>query len=77
MLQKIYLYQIQKRRGSLSSELKVNATQINNLGRNLVSTKNGDIQIVAKSIENTQSADKVSISIELKYIDKVIEKDKQ
>ncbi len=65
-----------KRRGSLSSELKVNATQINNLGRNLVSTKNGDIQIVAKSIENTQSADKVSISIELKYIDKVIEKDK-
>ena len=66
-----------KRRGSLSSELKVNATQINNLGRNLVSTKNGDIQIVAKSIENTQSADKVSISIELKYIDKVIEKDKQ
>ena len=66
-----------KRRGSLSSELKVNATQINNLGRNLVGTKNGDIQIVAKSIENTQSADKVSISIELKYIDKVIEKDKQ
>ena len=63
-----------KRRGSLSSELKVNAAQINNLGRNLVSTKNGDIQIVAKSIENTQSADKVSISIELKYIDKVIEK---
>ena len=66
-----------KRRGSLSSELKVNATQINNLGRNLVSTKNGDIQIVAKSIENTQSADKVSISIELNYIDKVLEKDKQ
>ena len=66
-----------KRRGSLSSELKVNATQINNLGRNLVSTKNGDIQIVAKSIENTQSADKVSISIELKYIDKVLKKDKQ
>ena len=66
-----------KRRGSLSSELKVNATQINNLGRNLVSTKNGDIQIVAKSIENTQSADKVPISIELKYIDQVIEKDKQ
>ena len=66
-----------KRRGSLSSELKVNATQINNLGRNLVSTKNGDIQIVAKSIDNSQSADKVSISIELKYIDKVIEKDKQ
>ena len=65
-----------KRRGSLSSELKVNATQINNLGRNLVSTKNGDIQIVAKSIENTQSADKVSISIELKGIDKVLEKDK-
>ena len=65
-----------KRRGSLSSELKVNATQINNLGRNLVSTKNGDIQIVAKSIENTQSADKVAISIELKYIDKVQEKDK-
>ncbi len=65
-----------KRRGSLSSELKVNATQINNLGRNLVNTKNGDIQIFAKAIENTQRADKVSISIELKYIDKVLEKDK-
>ena len=66
-----------KRRGSLSSELKVNATQINNLGRNLVDKKSGDILIVAKSVENTQSADKVSISIELKYIDKVLEKDKQ
>ena len=54
-----------KRRGSLSSELKVNATQINNLGKNLVSRKKGDIQIIAKAIDDSQSADKVSISIEL------------
>jgi len=31
-----------KRRGSLSSELTVNASQINNLGKNLVSRKKGD-----------------------------------
>jgi len=54
-----------KRRGSLSSELKVNATQINNLGKNLVSRKKGDIQIIAIALEDSQSADKVSISLEL------------
>ncbi len=59
-----------KRRGSLSSELKVNATQINNLGKNLVGRKKGDIQIVAKSINDSQSADKVSISLELKSLER-------
>ncbi len=58
-----------KRRGSLSSELKINATQINNLGKNLVARKKGDFQIIAKSIDNSQSADKVQISLELKSID--------
>ena len=59
-----------KRRGSLSSELKVNATQINNLGKDLVSRDTGDIQIIAKSINNSQSADKVSISLELQSLQK-------
>ena len=63
-----------KRRGSLSSELKVNATQINNLGKNLVSRKKGDFTIIAKAIDNSQSADKVSISLELKPIDKALKK---
>ena len=58
-----------KRRGSLSSELKVNASQINNLGKNLVSRKKGDIQIIAKAIDDSQSADKVSISLELKSLE--------
>ena len=57
-----------KRRGSLSSELTVNASQINNLGKNLVSRKKGDIQIIAKAIDDSQSADKVSISLELKFL---------
>jgi len=61
-----------KRRGSLSSELKVNATQINNLGKNLISRKKGDIKIIAKSLYDTQSADKVSISIEINVLEKVL-----
>ena len=59
-----------KKRGSLSSELKVNATQINNLGKNLVSRKKGNIQIIAKAIENSQSADKVPISLELQLLNR-------
>ena len=54
-----------KRRGSLSSELKINATQINNLGKDLVGRKKGNFQIIAKAIDNSQSADKVTISLEL------------
>ncbi len=61
-----------KRRGSLSSELKVNPTQINNLGKNLVSIKKGDIQIIAIALEDSQSADKVSISLELKSLERPI-----
>ncbi len=61
-----------KRRGSLSSELKINASQINDLGKNLVDRKKGDFQIIAKAMDNSQSADKVSISLELKYLEKVI-----
>ena len=61
-----------KRRGSLSSELKVNATQINNLGKNLLSRKEGEIKIIAKAIDNSQSADEVSISLELRSLDKIL-----
>ena len=61
-----------KRRGSLSSELKINATQINNLGNNLVSRNHLDIKIIAKSLDNSQSADKVSISLELQPLDKAL-----
>ncbi len=60
-----------KKRGSLSSELKINANQINNLGRNLVGRRKGDFQIIAKAIDNSQSADKVAISLELKALEKV------
>tara|TARA_B100000214_G_scaffold76696_1_gene51712 strand:- start:196 stop:939 length:744 start_codon:yes stop_codon:yes gene_type:complete len=61
-----------KRRGSLSSELKINANQINNLGNTLVSRKNVDIKIIAKALDNSQSADKVSISLELQPLDKAL-----
>ena len=57
-----------RRRGSLSSELKINANQINNLGKYLVSKKNGDFQIIARALDNSQSADKVSVSLELKSL---------
>ena len=60
-----------KRRGSLSSELKINANQINNIGKKLVGRKNGNFQIISKAITNSQSADKVSISIELVSLEKV------
>ncbi len=61
-----------RRRGSLSSELKINANQINNLGKYLVSKKKGDFQIIARALDNSQSADKVSISLEFKSLDKSI-----
>ncbi len=57
-----------KRRGSLSSELQINANQINTLGRNLLNREKGDVQIIAKAIDNSQSADKVSISLELESL---------
>ncbi len=61
-----------RRRGSLSSELKINANQINNLGKYLVSKKKGDFQIIARSLEDSQSADKVSVSLELKPLEQSI-----
>ncbi len=61
-----------RRRGSLSSELKINANQINNLGRSLVNKKKGDFQIIARAIDDNQSADKVSVSLELKNLEKSI-----
>ena len=60
-----------RRRGSLSSELKINANQINNLGKYLVSREKGDFQIIARALNNSQSADKVSISLELQSLEKV------
>ncbi len=61
-----------RRRGSLSSELKINANQINNLGKNLVGRKNGDFLLIARALDNSQSADKVSISLELESLEKVL-----
>ena len=57
-------------RGSLSSELKINANQINNLGKYLTYKKKGNFQIIARSINNSQSADKVSVSLELQSLEK-------
>ncbi len=62
-----------KRRGSLSSELKINANQITNLGNNLVVREKGNFQIIAKAVDNSESADKVKISIELQPIQKALE----
>ena len=61
-----------RRRGSLSSELKINANQINNLGKYLVSIKKGDFQIIARALDDSQSAEKVSVSLELKSLEKSI-----
>ena len=61
-----------RRRGSLSSELKINANQINNLGKYLVNIKKGDFQIIARALEDCQSAEKVSVSLELKSLEKSI-----
>ena len=61
-----------RRRGSLSSELKINANQINNLGKDLVNKKKGDFQIIARALDNNQSAEKVSVSLELKSLEKSI-----
>ena len=58
-----------RRRGSLSSELKINANQINNLGKYLVSIKKGEFQIIARALEDSQSAEKVSVSLELKSLE--------
>ena len=59
-----------RQRGSLSSELKINANQINNLGKYLVSKKKGDFQIIARALDDSQSAEKVSISLELQSLEK-------
>ena len=61
-----------RRRGSLSSELQINANQINNLGKYLVNKKKGDFQIIARSADSHQSADKVSVSLELKPLEEII-----
>ena len=61
-----------RRRGSLSSELKINANQINNLGKYLVSIKKGEFQIIARALKDSQSAEKVSVSLELKSLEKSI-----
>ena len=61
-----------RQRGSLSSELKINANQINNLGKYLVNKKKGDFQIIARALDDSQSAEKVSISLELKSLEKSI-----
>jgi len=61
-----------RRRGSLSSELKINPNQINNLGKYLVSIEKGEFQIIARALEDSQSAEKVSVSLELKSLEKSI-----
>ena len=63
-----------RRRGSLSSELQINANQINNLGKYLVNRKKGDFQIITRAVDNNQSADKVSVSLELKSLEEIIKR---
>ncbi len=61
-----------RRRGSLSSELKINANQINNLGKYLVSKREGNFKIIARALDNSESADKVPVSLELQTLEKSI-----
>ena len=61
-----------RRRGSLSSELQINANQINNLGKSLVSKKKGNYQIITRALDDCQSADKVPVSLELQSLEKSI-----
>ncbi len=61
-----------RRRGSLSSELQINANQINNLGKYLVIQKKGDFKIIARAVANHQTADKVSVSLELQSSEEII-----
>ncbi len=66
-----------KRRGSLSSELKINANQINDLGKTLIRKGKGNFEIISKAIKNSYSADKVSISLELKSLEKSLRNNNQ
>ncbi len=66
-----------KRRGSLSSELKINANQINDLGKILISKGKGNFEIISKAMKNSYSADKVSISLELKPVAEIIRNNNQ
>ncbi len=59
-----------KRRGSLSSELKINTNQISDLAKTLSTKEQGNFEIISKAMENSYSGDKVSISLELKSLDK-------
>ncbi len=65
-----------KRRGSLSSELKINANQINDLAKNLIGRK-GNFEIISKAMKNSYSADKVSILLELKSLEESIKNNNQ
>ena len=50
--------------------MKINANQINDLGKTLISKRKGKFEIISKAMENSYSADKVSISLELKSLEK-------
>ena len=66
-----------KRRGSLSSELKINANQINDLAKTLIGKRKGNFEIISKAIENSYSADKVAISVELKSSEESLKSNNQ
>ncbi len=59
-----------KRRGSMSSDLKLNANQINELGNQIISKDEGEYEIKAIALKNSDSADKVSITLELGLVNK-------
>lgn len=62
-----------RRRGSLSSELKINANQINNLGKYLVSNKKRESsKLLLELLKIVKVQKKVSVSLELKSLEKSI-----
>ncbi len=55
-----------KRRGSLTTELEINTNAINKLVRQLLEVDNGNIELEAIALRNSDTADKVSVSLRIR-----------
>ncbi len=55
-----------KRRGSLSSELQIDANTMNNLGQALRNHKGGEIQLETLAINDSDTADQVAVLLQIK-----------
>tara|TARA_Y100001968_G_C19367857_1_gene723516 strand:+ start:500 stop:1480 length:981 start_codon:yes stop_codon:yes gene_type:complete len=57
-----------KRRGSISSELQINANDINNIAKNILNKKISEVKINAVSLRESYTADPVSIRLQIEEI---------